>query len=197
MIHVIILAGGNSRRFKSNKLLCEVCGRQLFSYLIDNLKSCNDILLTVVTQYSEILRYCENNRIACVFERDCKLGISYSIKAGLNVLRAQSPEEVLFMGADQPLMKAQTIRSFYEAYKQSGKGLASLLVCGQPSNPTIFSNKYFELLNGLKGDHGGRKIINENLQDCFFYPIENSMEVVDVDTESQLDSIAAMLSNDI
>ena len=63
VIHVIILAGGNSCRFKSNKLLYEIKGKPLFSYLIDNLKSCNDILLTVVTQYSEILRYCKNNNI--------------------------------------------------------------------------------------------------------------------------------------
>lgn len=197
MIHVIILAGGNSCRFKSNKLLYEIKGKPLFSYLIDNLKSCNDILLTVVTQYSEILRYCKNNNIVCAFEIDCKLGISYSIRAGLDMLMCNEPEEVVFMGADQPLITAQTIKSFHEAYKKSDKGLASFFVCGQPSNPAIFSKKYFESLKRLEGDHGGRKIINENIQDCFFYQIENSMEVIDVDTEIQLDSIVAMLSNDI
>lgn len=196
VIHVIILAGGNSSRFKSNKLLCEVCGRPLFSYSIENLRSYNDISITVVTQYPEILRYCKNNKIACAFENDCKRGISYSIKAGLDMLTCKDPEEVVFMSADQPLIKAQTIKSFYEAYKQSEKGIASLFVCGQPSNPAIFSKKYFESLKMLEGDHGGREIINENIQDCFFYEIEDFKQIMDVDTESQMESIAALLSNE-
>lgn len=166
MICAVVLAGGNSTRFGSNKLLSLVNGRPMFTYILRSLESAGVSNILVVTQYAEILSYCIDEGIRCILSENCRKGASFTIKEAVQNL--ESPA-ILFTAADQPYIKPETLRSFIAEFEKSGKGLASCSCSGRPSNPAIFKSKYFGELLALEGDRGGRSVINNHLEDCFFF----------------------------
>lgn len=187
MIELIVLAGGNSRRFSQNKLTHCVEGKPLVSYTIDRFKNAEEFLLTVVTQYESIYRYCKDNDVNCVLSDTCREGISYSIKAGIEEISRRNPSEVIFTAGDQPFISKDRMLDFYNKYISSGCGMASCFTDDHPSNPTIFSSKYFKDLVSLKGDKGGRTLIQRYSEDCLFYTVDNHEELLDIDYLRHLD----------
>ena len=89
--YIIYLAAGNSRRFGTNKLFYKINDKELYRYGLDNLIKLvsmrNDCKLIVVTQYFEITKAYPD--LDYVYSSKCKDGISYSIKAGLEMINKQ------------------------------------------------------------------------------------------------------------
>ena len=50
---------------------------------------------------------------------------------------------------------------------------------------TIFSKECFPALLSLKGDQGGRRILREDPEDCFYWPLPDPCEARDIDTLQQ------------
>jgi len=183
-IYVAVLAAGNSVRFGENKLLFEFEGQPLFSHVLKQLNQA-DIHICVVTQYEQIAEYCRSEEIPYVLSPQSRAGISYSIKAAVNYFRELGAEDLVFTAADQPYLKAETVRTLTAARRDSGKGLGSLMTDGHPSNPTIFGCQYFDELLTLEGDAGGRKIIKRHQDDCVLVE-GDSRELSDIDFKSQV-----------
>ena len=189
--YIIYLAAGNSLRFGSNKLLYKIGGKELYRYGLDNLIKLSsirsDCKLIVVTQYFEIITtYPELNYI---YSAKCHEGLSYSIKAGIEMIDKQNDFQILFVVADQIYLNYQTLNKMLDAFNNSNYSLASMIYQGQAGNPTIFNAAYIEELMKLEGDQGGRKIINQYQDKCLFYQIENELELLDIDKLEDLDNI--------
>ena len=100
MIHIIYMAAGNSRRFgNANKLLQDWNGKSLYLHTFEKLlriraKDPQNISLTVVTQYPEIYQEVkEYSGVHAVFCEESRLGVSYTIKAGIRAVQeAYTPE---------------------------------------------------------------------------------------------------------
>lgn len=93
MIHIIYMAAGNSRRFgNENKLLQNWKGKPLYLHTFEKLlrireKEPEKISLTVVTQYPEIYQEVkEYSGVHAVFCEESRLGVSYTIKAGIRAV---------------------------------------------------------------------------------------------------------------
>ena len=90
---MIYMAAGNSRRFgNENKLLQNWKGKPLYLHTFEKLlrireKEPEKISLTVVTQYPEIYREVQNQPgVNAVFCKESRLGVSYTIKAGIRAV---------------------------------------------------------------------------------------------------------------
>lgn len=181
--YIIYLAAGNSRRFGTNKLFYKINDKELYRYGLDNLIKLvsirNDCKLIVVTQYFEITKtYPE---LDYVYSSKCKDGISYSIKAGLEMINEQDNFQVMFVVADQINLNYQTLNKMLDNYNVSNYSLATLSYQNKVGNPTIFDCKYIDELKRLKGDHGGRKILNKYLERCLFFEVDDHKELFDID----------------
>lgn len=181
--YIIYLAAGNSIRFGSNKLLYKVRGKELNRYGLDNLiklsSNRSDCKLIVVTQYLEIIScYPE---LDYIYSSKCQEGLSYSIKAGIEMINQQDNFKIMFVVADQIYLNYQTLNKMLDIYNNSNYSLASMIYQGRVGNPTIFDAAYIEELMKLEGDQGGRKIINQHQDKCLFYQIENGLELLDID----------------
>lgn len=67
MINIIYMAAGNSRRFGSNKLFYEIDGKPMYRHVLDRLLEIvaggsEGTDITVVTQYRQIMDYCNDIR---------------------------------------------------------------------------------------------------------------------------------------
>lgn len=183
--YIVYMAAGNSRRFGSNKLLHIYDGKPLYRHGLDMLIDfCNhrtDCSLTVVSQYDEILEYSKLKDVLYVFSRDSKKGVSFTIQTALQSLGTVSEEDfIVFVVADQPYLSGKTMGKILEqAY--SGVEAVSAAYHGKPGNPTMFSAKLIPELLELKGDEGGRKVINNHK--CIYVEVEKEKELYDIDVK--------------
>lgn len=190
--YIIYLAAGNSRRFGSNKLFHLINGKELYRYGLDSLINLinlrDDCKLIVVTQYFEIITAYPD--LDYVYSSKCKDGLSYSIKAGLEMIDQQDHYQMMFVVADQINLNYQTLNDMIDSYNASNYSLATLCYQDVVGNPTIFDCKYVNELKQLSGDNGGRKVINKYLDNCLFYNVNNQKELFDIDiTEDLYDNI--------
>lgn len=185
MIETIILAGGRAERFGSNKLLADLNGRPMVLHTALRLQWDRRFRVTVVTCHDAVRKLCKENGIACIYSEECLKGLSGSIRAGVQALAAEGADAICFCAGDQPFLKADTLAAFHKAWQASSKPMGSCLAGGDPTNPAIFSKERFPALLSLKGDQGGRRILREDPEDCFYWPLPDPREARDIDTLQQ------------
>ena len=184
MIHIIFLAAGQARRYGSNKLLADYCGKKLYRHALGALTEAagtrTDCTLTVVTCWQEIADACTSDGIRCISCPDSHLGISYSIRAGIHSCEPLTPEDYLcFSVADQPGLTPESIVRLLNAISE--QPLTACLSCGEQSgNPALFSAVLAEELCALEGDRGGKSVMRRHPERHWDIPCA-AEELVDVD----------------
>ena len=94
-----------------------------------------------------------------------------------------TPGAVCYLVCDQPLLRPETAAEFLTAWAESGRGMGSLEFAGRPGSPAVFDERYRGELAELKGDRGGRQVMNRHPEDVFFYEAPDGRELMDVDTQ--------------
>ncbi len=181
--HMLYLASGSSRRFGSNKLLCELEGKPLFLHGLDMLCDLRnrhpDWDLTVVSRYEAIRQAARARDIPAVDSPESEKGISHTIRAGLRALGTIREEDFfLFLVADQPYLQATSVERLM-AQAVAGTQGASICYGDRPGNPTLFSGGLVPELLALEGDTGGRAVLRKH--SCIFVQAGSAKELEDVD----------------
>lgn len=185
---LILLAAGNSRRFKSNKLLHRIEGDPMYLHIVKEIEKLPEDMFVskiIVTQYPSIEQEMKKRGYRVIRNPHSEWGISHSIQLGLTALynenQAVAVDGICFAVCDQPYLTAQTINRLAETWRLSKKGIACLKYLEQTGNPVIFHRKYKEELMDLKGDTGGKKVLNRHKQDVAYCELPNGKELEDVD----------------
>ena len=180
----IMLAAGNSRRFGSNKLLYEIGGVPMYLRTLHKLQKAASELgnceIIVVTQYQEIASKAQESGVRVLINPYPERGISSSMQIGLAA--AKESAACLFIVSDQPWLTTETIVDLVHKFLSEDKGMACTLLGTKTGNPCIFSRKYYQELQEITGDKGGKQIINRHPEDVAYLEIEDAKELVDVDT---------------
>ena len=189
---MIYMASGFASRFGENKLLFPFRGKPLYCHGLEHLQEAAGLLadgegkrpfLAVVSQYREILEAAGEQGLCAVPNHESREGITASLKLGTRA--AGERDAYLYFVADQPFMRAETICAFVRGFAESGKGIGCV-TCGKVrGNPVIFSGKYRENLLALRGDRGGRQIMEAFPEDIWFMETE-TRELFDIDRREDL-----------
>ncbi|EHI97737.1 hypothetical protein CDLVIII_1034 [Clostridium sp. DL-VIII] len=186
-INLILLAAGNSNRFKGNKLLATVNNKPMYMNIMEKVLKINFNKIILVTKYEEIKEALLERNVEVIMNYNNELGISHSIKLGIQ--KYQDVDAYMFMVCDQPFITLDSIKALIDLYMKSNKGLACLQYGDNLGNPAIFSKKYKNDLINLNGDIGGKYIINRNLDDLVRFEIHDKLEITDIDTRKELENI--------
>ena len=219
------MAAGNSRRFGSNKLLYLYEGKPLYRHGLELLLELKQemgekLTVTVVTQYAEILEEVQDIFERCgmagmqaVFCEESRLGVSYTIRAGIEAVISQNPvsgqpkegqsmigekDYLMFMVADQPHLTLDSVRKLIRTAVSREQSAFSgplaeecsrwetlSLRCGStPGNPCMFRADLIQELMSLTGDQGGRKVLKQRA--CKYVDILDKRELEDVDEMLQV-----------
>jgi molybdenum cofactor cytidylyltransferase len=181
----IILASGLSKRMGTPKMLLPYQQKALVQHVIE--KSLNSVLDGVVVVinskieglYKEVLipglkQIIQNN--------DSHLGMSSSIKAGLNSLPQQVEAMVILLG-DQPEICEKSINKVVETYRMKNKPsvVQSVFLNNEKGHPVLFKRNVFPHLLMIEGDSGGKSVIQTFSKEVVYAEM-NHMNFPDVDT---------------
>ena len=198
----IILASGNSVRFKRNKLLYKfksLNGQTLFENTIEKISKVKDaikkdkklnsmeISILAISIYDEILnKKFENKDYEAIYNENHNEGISASIVSGTKKAIEINSDYFAFFVCDNPFLEYSDIFMMLKYFYHSKKNIGAMFTDDRPSNPAIFSMKYKDDILNLNGDNGALSIIKNNMKDAFFYAIDKN-KLKDIDMREDLD----------
>ena len=165
IIKKIILAAGLSKRYGlKNKLTQHINNKPIINCLMDKLLSIYDTSeLLIVTGYEHetIINLINNSDIEYIFNNDYKKGIGTSISAGIRELD-KTIRGVMIIPADMPIISTKDLIKLQNKFIELN---CSKVIFpkykSQVGNPVILPKKYFNILEGLKGDFGAKSLINK------------------------------------
>ena len=180
-INLILLAAGNSKRFNGNKLLVIYKEKPIYMHIVEKVIDLKVNKIICVTQYEEIKEALLNTNINVVMNDNSSLGISSSIKLGINF--DKNADGYMFMVCDQPFISVQTLKSVIDNFINGDKGIVCVGCGDNKGNPVIFSKRYINELLSLEGDSGGKRILKGHLNDLNIVNVDNGIELIDIDTQ--------------
>ncbi len=127
--------------------------------------------------------------VRVVLNREYADGMSTSVRLGLDAASPgtgmpDTPRGALFVLADQPLLKPETIDLLIDEYARQG-GIIAPCYKGQRGNPVIFDESFFPEIRALKGDAGAREIIRRHPGEVVLVDVADRGVLLDVDTWSE------------
>ncbi len=187
MISAILLAAGESKRMGQLKQLMPFGPSTIVERAIDNLlnSAVTEIIVVLGHRAEEVIKTIAARPVKIAINPDYQQGMSTSIIAGLNLIDSRAKAVMLAL-ADQPFVDSQTINSLMEAFVAHNRGIAIPVYRGRRGHPVIFAIRYKGELLKLKGDIGGREIIDRHPDDVLEVAVNCEGICIDIDTTDML-----------
>jgi len=194
----IILAAGISSRLGQPKQLLKLAEKCLVEWVLDaSLKSRLESIYLVIGHKHEVLletlgQKINHSRVHVLINRKYKEGQSGSLKIGITEITNTFSSVMILLG-DQPLVDSKIIDHLLDRFWSSEKNICVPICRGKRNNPVIFSRKYYNQLQHIKGDIGGRQIIDDNPDQVLAVQMTNSFCFLDIDTKEDFADIQSLI----
>lgn len=182
-IGCVIMASGYSRRFGSNKLLCNFGDKKL----IERAFMATDGVFSrrvVVTRYKEIADICRREGVECVLH-DLP---DRSDTIRLGVREMEGVKGCMFCPSDQPLLSRSSVLGLADSFLLQNQKIWRLGHRGEVGMPVIFPEKLYSELCELN-EGGGSAVIKKHPDMVCFYEAYKKEELIDADTPEELEKM--------
>lgn len=183
----VIMAAGDSKRFRGNKLLALYDGKMLIERAMQAVPDKEFYRVAVVSQYPEILDMAKRYGFIPVLNSAPEDGVSLTIRLGLDAIG--KVDGAMFMVADQPLLTKSSVQAEIEFFKREPNSIAAMAYGKRRGNPAIFPKDLFVELRELRGDVGGSIVMCAHPDRLRLYQIEDQLELVDTDKAEELEDL--------
>ena len=182
----IILAAGESKRMKVQKLLLPFQGKTMIENVIENVtgSEVDHTMVVVGCDKDEILEKIGYLQVSHCLNVNYKQGMLSSVKCGLGSLPAIFEAALVFQG-DQPLIKAETVNIVIRAYRQSGKGIVVPVFQKKRGHPLLVSSRYREEIEKLDYGEGLRGLALKFPEDVLEVQVNSPGILRDIDTPEE------------
>lgn len=182
----ILLAAGESKRFRTPKQLAKWHSHTFLETTINNISSTTLKPITVVTgAYHELLSpiLSQFTNIINIYNPGWKKGQSGSVRIGIESLN-ENIEAVIFLLVDQPQINPEMLNRIVVEYARTKSDIIGYEYKGKIRHPVLFSRNTFNDLLSIQGDSGGRQLFKK--YSPLAIPINNSFFAMDFDTPEEL-----------
>jgi len=192
-LRVIIMASGLSKRFGTNKLFAQVNGRPMYCSVLNNVSAFfknhpEAGIGIVVSAYEEILHQADQLGLIPIFNANPEEGQANSIKIGLAFSLKDDfmkHEAAVFLTADQPWLKTETLSDFLLSASSTSNGFLCASAKDVLGSPVSFDQRYYPELFALKGDSGGKAVVKNHLDEVEYFDMDIS-ELRDIDVPEDI-----------
>ena len=183
-IGCLIMAAGNASRFGENKLTASFAGKSLFSLALAAIPADTFARVTVVSQYPVLLQEAEQAGFHAIRNDRPDDGISRTIRLGTEAMADCAG--ILYMVADQPLLRQETVLRIVQDWRQHPDCIVGASHNGHRGTPCLFPARFFPELCALEGDRGGSSVIRRH-EDALRLVEAAEPELSDCDTKQALE----------
>ena len=187
----LLMAAGSASRFGENKLTASFAGKSLFSLALAAIPADTFARVTVVSQYPALLQEAEQAGFHAIRNDRPDDGISRTIRLGTEAMADCAG--ILYMVADQPLLRQETVLRIVQDWRQHPGCIVGAAHNGHRGNPCLFPARFFPELCALEGDRGGSAVIRRHEDALTLFEISPD-ELRDVDTPMALAALRDTLA---
>ena len=182
-IGAIVLAAGSSRRMGRLKQLLPVNGRPMVHHVASAVVELGLAQVIVVTgaQAGTVGKALADLPVDIVVNESWAEGMSSSMRTGLRALRP-GIQAVLLVLADQPALTADLLQLLVARYRVTGALIVAPFFRGQRGNPVLFDRALFPELLDVRGDRGGRKLVDRYSEQVEQVEVDDPAVLVDIDS---------------
>lgn len=183
MVSAILLGAGESKRMGANKLFLPWGRKTIFEQCLDTLlrSKVKEVIVVINERIKGKVNGLKDRKVKVVNNPYYRRGMSTSIRMGIKVMDPNSRGILIALG-DQPFLKARTINALMKAFSHQKDGIIVPSFRGNRGHPVIFHRKYEKELLKLKGDMGGRSILEDHPEGVKAIRVKSEGVVKDVDT---------------
>ncbi len=181
-VDAVVLAAGLSSRMKQNKLLLPFKETTIIRHTVETILRSNidNVIIIIGKDEDEIRFELENLDVKFMYNERYKKGQSTSVVLGVQA--SYDSDGIMFFMGDQPMIKSSIIDDMIETFKVMDETILVPYCHDKRGNPVLFNKKWYKELLKVTGDHGGRFIIENNLNHVKKYYLEDELFFKDVDT---------------
>ena len=182
-ISAILLAAGESKRMGVDKLSLPWERKTVLEHCFEALlrSEAKEVIVVLGIRNMKSKGLFRMPKAKTVINPFSNLGMSTSILRGLRAIYPGFHGVLISLG-DQPRLKTRTINGLIHAFEKGKRGIIVPSFRGKRGHPVIFHRRYKKELLDLKGDVGGRSIIERHPEDVQLVPVKSRGVVMDVDT---------------
>lgn len=188
-IAAVVLAAGNSSRMGvRNKLLMDIKGKTVIKQVVDGVLSTGigPVLVILGYQAGFVRKSLGEQSVKFKMNPNWKAGMATSIIAGVESIPGPVDGAMIVLG-DMPTLDSKTLQHLVMTFREfEGRKIVYPTYNSQQGNPVIFPKSMFSELMDLKGDRGGKSILENNLEMAVAVNVENPCVLWDVDTQAEL-----------
>jgi molybdenum cofactor cytidylyltransferase len=182
-ISAILLGAGKSKRMGVDKLSLPWGRKTVLEHCFEALvrSEANEVIVVLGIRNKKLKSLFRKRKVKTVVNPFFNSGMSTSIQRGLQALHPGCHGVLIALG-DQPYLKTRTINGLIHAFEKGKRGIVVPSFRGRRGHPVIFHGRYKKELLDLKGDVGGRSIIERHPEDVRLVPVKSIGVVKDVNT---------------
>ena len=165
-----------------NKLLLPWGKKTIFEHCLETLlrSEVKEVIVVINDRLKELIPPINTQKIKVIINPHYKRGMSTSIRQGVQAI-APGSEGILIALGDQPFIKTRTINAMIKAFEQGREGIIIPSFKGKRGNPVIFHRRFRRELLNLKGDAGGKSIVERHPGEILDIPLKSEGVVKDID----------------
>ena len=181
----IVLAAGKATRYGAAKQALPWNGETLTAHAarIALGAGLDPVIVVLGYQAESVEKSLSGLPVHPVFNSGFEAGQSTSLLKGLEALPARTGAAV-FLLADQPLITAAILRTIVQAHRQSFAPACVPVFEGRRGNPVLFDKALFRELKEMRGDTGGRELLDKYARAVVAVPSDYAV-LRDIDTPEE------------
>ncbi|OGP95648.1 MAG: molybdenum cofactor cytidylyltransferase [Deltaproteobacteria bacterium RBG_16_47_11] len=182
-ISAVLLGAGESKRMGGDKLSLPWGRKTMLEHCFQTLlrSEVQELVVVLSIRNKGVRNLFQGRKVRIVINPLSKMGMSASIRRGLQEIHPHCHGILIALG-DQPLLKTSTINALIRTFDQGKGRIIVPSFRGRRGHPVIFHRRFKKELLNLKGDMGGRSIIESHPEEVRVVPVKSIGVVKDVDT---------------
>lgn len=187
-VHVLILAAGASSRMRGADKLLQPVGRKPLLRLVAEtaLATTAPVSVTLPKGGSARLEALARLPVEIIEIPDAAEGMSRSVHRGVEAISASGPgpqDGLMILPADMPGFTTAALSDLISRFRAEPDLIfRGGTIAGQAGHPAIFPRDLWPALAAVKGDEGGRSVLQKNQGRVRVIPLPGPMAILDLDT---------------
>ncbi|MBO9566505.1 MAG: nucleotidyltransferase family protein [Niastella sp.] len=191
---VLLLAAGASSRMGQPKMFLTWQGETLLQHAVLAAAKISIPAFVVTGEHTDRIAIAlQQAPVQLIPNLQWQEGMGTSVAAGVTgILQAGlSPEQLIIVVCDQPFISAGLLQQLIDTNISSGKGIVGCSYDNTVGTPVLFDKQYFPTLQGLNGQQGAKRLLQQYPEDVATVPFPQGS--FDIDTPEDYERLVNLM----